>query len=98
MLDTGTKPCIPGRTSRDRPVEHDKRRHKRRHRIEMLFARLKGWRRVATRHDCRPIALLSAITLAAAVMVWLGVLTLRGACRSSSDEDLACAEMTCERW
>ena len=49
LLDRGTKPCIPGRKSRDRPIKHDKRRYKRRHRIEMMFGRLKDWRRVATR-------------------------------------------------
>ncbi len=27
LLDRGTRPCIPGRTSRERPVKHDKRRH-----------------------------------------------------------------------
>ena len=49
LADKGIKPCIPGRTSRDQPIKHDKRRTKRRHRIEMMFGRLKNWRRVATR-------------------------------------------------
>lgn len=43
------KPCIPGRKSRSLPVKYDKRRHKRRNRIEIMFGRLKDWRRVATR-------------------------------------------------
>jgi transposase len=47
--DKGIKPCIPGRKSRGRPVKHDKRRYRRRNRIEIMFGRLKGWRRVATR-------------------------------------------------
>ena len=42
--DRGIKPCIPGRRSRGRPVKHDKRRT----RIEIMFGRLKDWRRVAT--------------------------------------------------
>jgi transposase len=71
LLDRGTKPCIPGRKSRDRPIRHDKRRYKRRHRIEMMFGRLKDWRRVATRYDRCPVVLLSAIALAATVMFWL---------------------------
>jgi transposase len=49
LADKGIKPCIPGRKSRERPIKHDKRRYKRRHRIEMMFGRLKDWRRVATR-------------------------------------------------
>jgi hypothetical protein len=40
----GIKPCIPGRKSRGKPVKHDKRRT----RIEIMFGRLKDWRRVAT--------------------------------------------------
>ncbi|WP_454798533.1 IS5 family transposase [Novosphingobium lindaniclasticum] len=45
----GIKPCIPGRKSRSMPVKYDKHRYKRRNRIEIMFGRLKDWRRVATR-------------------------------------------------
>jgi transposase len=44
LKDKGIKRCIPARTSRGRPGLHDKRRY----RIEIMFGRLKGWRRVAT--------------------------------------------------
>ena len=71
LADKGIKPCIPGRKSRERPIKHDKRRYKRRHRIEMMFGRLKDWRRVATRYDRCPVVFLSAIALAATVMFWL---------------------------
>ena len=37
----GIKPCIPGRKSRLQPVKYDKRRYKRRNRIEIMFGRLK---------------------------------------------------------
>ena len=67
----GINPCIPGRKSRGRPVKHDKRRYKRRNRIEIMFGRLKDWRRVATRYDRCPKVFLSAIALAATVMFWL---------------------------
>ncbi len=50
----GIKPYIPGRKSRGKPITHDKRRCKRRNRIEIMFARLKDWRRVATRYDRCP--------------------------------------------
>jgi transposase len=59
LADKGIKPCIPGRQSRERPIKHDKRRTRRRHRIEMMFGRLKDWRRVATRYDRCPIVFLS---------------------------------------
>jgi len=66
--DKGIKPRIPGRKSRGRPVKLDKRRDKRRNRIEIMFGRLKDWRRVATRYDRCPKVFLSAVALAATVM------------------------------
>ena len=32
LVDKGTKPCIPGRKSRKKPIKYDKRRYKRRNR------------------------------------------------------------------
>jgi transposase len=52
-------------------VRYDKRRYKRRNRIERMFGRLKDWRRVATRYDRCPKVFLSAIALAATVIFWL---------------------------
>lgn len=60
----GIEHCIPGRKSRLKPVNYDKRRYKRRYRIEILFGRLKDWRRVATRYDLCPTVFFSAIALA----------------------------------
>src|SRR5690606_14987698 len=64
-------PCIPGRKSRVTPVKYDKGRYKRRNRIEIMFGRLKDWRRVATRYDRCPKVFLSAVALAATVLFWL---------------------------
>ena len=44
----GIQPCIPGRRSRLEPLRYDTRRYRRRSRIEIMFGRLKDWRRVAT--------------------------------------------------
>ncbi|CAN0653078.1 protein of unknown function [Nitratireductor aquimarinus] len=78
MMPTGTlrftgeaPPTIPGRKPRDKSIKYDKRRYKRRNRIEIMFGRLKDWRRVATRYDRSPMAFLSAIALAATVTFWL---------------------------
>jgi len=49
----------------------DKRRYKRRNRIEIMFGRLKDWRRVATRYDRCPRTVFSAIILAALGIYWL---------------------------
>ena len=71
LKNKGIKACIPGRNSRTKPVKYDKRRYKRRNRIEIMFGRLKDWRRVATRYDRCPKVFLSAIALAATVLFWL---------------------------
>jgi transposase len=71
LVDKGTKHCIPGRKSRKKAAKYDKRRYKRRNRIERMFGRLKDRRRVATRYDRSPTVFLSAIALAATVIFWL---------------------------
>ncbi|GLQ85409.1 DDE transposase [Gluconobacter sphaericus NBRC 12467] len=71
LEEKGIKPCIPGRRSRGKPVKYDKRKYKRRNCIEIMFGRLKDWRRVATRYDRSPTVFFSAICLAATIMFWL---------------------------
>ncbi len=71
LQDKGIKACIPGRKARKLSVKYDKRRYKRRNRIEIMFGRLKDWRRVSTRYDRCPKVFLSAIALAATVLFWL---------------------------
>lgn len=71
LKDKGIRACIPGRKSRGKPINHDKRRYKRRNRTEIIFGRLKDRRRVATHYDRRPKVSLSAVALAATVMFWL---------------------------
>ena len=78
LKDRAIKPCIPGRSSRDKPVTHDTRRHKRRHRIENMLGRLKDWRRVARRFDRCPKVFLSASALAATGPFRLRVLNAKG--------------------
>jgi transposase len=68
LKDKGIKPCIPGRQSRGKLIKHDKRRYKRRKRIEIMFGRLKDWRWVASRYDRCARVFLSAVALAATVM------------------------------
>ena len=71
LKDRGIRACIPGRKQRKTPVKNDKRRYKRRNRIEIMFGRLKDWRRVATRYDRCPKVFFSPIALAAIAMFWL---------------------------
>ena len=71
LQDKGIKPCIPGRKSRGKPIKPDTRRCKRRNSIEIMFRRLKHWRRGATRYGRCPNIFLSAGALAAIVLFWL---------------------------
>ena len=85
LQDKGIRACIPGRKQRKKLVKYDKRRYKRRNRpsrdiasqctagqrYEIMFDRLKDWRRVATRYDRCPKVFLSAIALAVTVIYWL---------------------------
>jgi transposase len=68
LTDMGIAPCIPARSGRKTPIPHDTDLHRKRHRIENTFARLKDWRRFATRYDRCPILFLSACALAATVI------------------------------
>ena len=61
LKDKGIRACIPGRKSRSKTVRYDRRRYKRRNRIEIMFGRLKDWRRIATRYDRCPTAFLGML-------------------------------------
>lgn len=71
LQDKGITPCISGRKSRSKTVRYDTRRDKRCSPIEIMFCRLKDWRRAVTRYDRSPKVFLSAIALATTVMFWL---------------------------
>ena len=71
LKDKGIRACIPGRKQRKNTVKYDKRRYKRRNRIEIMFGRLKDWWRVAMQYDRCLKVFLSAIALAALVIYWL---------------------------
>jgi transposase len=71
LIEMGITPCIPSRIGRKVPIPHDAELYPLRHRIENMFARIKDWRRIATRYDRCPILFLSACALAATVIYWL---------------------------
>lgn len=71
LTERGVNACIPARRGRRSPADHDANLYRKRHRIENLFARLKDWRRIATRYDRCGELFLSAICIAATVIFWL---------------------------
>ena len=71
LAKRGCAPCIPSTKSRKIPLPYDKTLYKQRHRIENMFAKLKDWRRIATRYDRCAHTFFSAICIAAAVTFYL---------------------------
>lgn len=65
------RPCIPGKKNRKVPIDYDKALYKRRYKVENMFAKLKDWRRIATRYDRCAHTFLSSITIAAIVTFYL---------------------------
>ena len=71
LMERGIAPCIPSKSNRTRPIEHDRTLYRQRHKIENMFGRLKDWRRVHTRYDRCAHTFMSAICIAAAVIFYL---------------------------
>lgn len=67
----GTKPCIPPRTNRKNKCRSSKTLYKQRHTIEIMFGRIKDWRRIAMRSDRCAHTFFSAICIAAAFIFYL---------------------------
>ena len=71
LIERGIIACIPSTRSRKVPPPYGRELYRQRHRIETMFARLKDWRRIATRYNRCAHTFLSAITIAATVTYWL---------------------------
>jgi transposase len=66
----GITTCIPSRSNRIADIIYANGLSKTRGRIEIMFGRLKDWRRIAMRYD-RPHTFFSAICVAVTVIFWL---------------------------
>ena len=71
LAERGITPCIPPRSNRKVQYHYDRTLYRQRHKIENVFARIKDWRRVATRYDRCAHTCLSAISIAATDCYWL---------------------------
>lgn len=63
LEEKGIRPCIPGQKSYTTPVNYDRRKYQRRNRIEIMFGRLKNWKRIATRYNRGPTVCLAATVI-----------------------------------
>ncbi len=71
LLARGITPCIPPKKNRKKPISYDKNLYKQRHKIEIMFGRIKDWRRIAMRYDRCAHTFFSALCLAASVIFHL---------------------------
>lgn len=71
LIVRGIEPCIPSKKDRKIELPYDEILYRARHKIENMFAKLKDWRRVATRYDRCAHTFFSAICIAATVAFYL---------------------------
>lgn len=62
LADRKITASIPSRKNRKVPIPHDPELYRQRHKIEIMFGRLKDWRRIHTRYDRCAHTFMSAIT------------------------------------
>ena len=67
----GMQACISPRNGRKTEYACCKTLYRQRHKVECMFAKLKDWRRIATRYDRCAHTFFSAICLAAVVIFYL---------------------------
>jgi putative transposase len=63
----GIAACIPPKSNRVDDIPFDKELYKTRSKIEIVFGRLKDWRRIATRYDHCAHTFFSAVCIAASL-------------------------------
>ena len=69
LAGRGIAACIPSKKNRKAPIPHDAALYKQRQRIEVMFGRLKDWRRVGARYDRCAHTFFSAILVAVATII-----------------------------
>jgi transposase len=72
LTENGIAHCIPSKANRKVHIAHDAALYWQRHKIEIMFGRLKEWRRIHTRYHRCAHTLISAITIATTLTFWLG--------------------------
>jgi transposase len=71
LAEQGAEAVIPSTTSRRQPIPYSKMLYRQRNLIERMFARLKDFRRIATRYDKLARNFIAGAFIAAAVTWWL---------------------------
>jgi transposase len=63
--------CITSKSNCKVHIPHDTILYRQRHKIEIMFGRLKDWRRIHTRYDRCAHTFMSAICIAATIIFWI---------------------------
>jgi transposase len=71
LAERSIQAVIPSSARRTTPIPHDREVYRQRNLIERMFARLKDFRRVATRYDKLARNFLAGLLVAAAIVWWL---------------------------
>ncbi|MFT8814430.1 IS5 family transposase [Acetobacter fabarum] len=71
LADRNITACIPPKKNRKSKPPYNWHLYKKRHLIENIIAKLKDWRRVATRYDRCAHTFISAIHIAASVILYI---------------------------
>jgi transposase len=71
LADRSVKAVIPSTSSRSQPIPYNKKLYRQRNLIERMFARLKDFRRIATRYDKLARNFLASAMIAATAIWWL---------------------------
>jgi transposase len=69
----GMEPCIPSRCPMKIQANYSKSLYATRHRVENFFAKLKDWRRIATRCDRCPRNFLAFVLIASSFISFLSL-------------------------
>ena len=64
VSELGFSPVVPPKSNRTEPWEYDKGLYKKRNEVELLFRRLKKFRRIFTRFDKQDVIFLGFIVFA----------------------------------
>jgi putative transposase len=65
----GAEPCIPARKNRTEPIAYDRHLYGERNVVERFFARIKQFRRVATRYDKKAANFLGFVWVASVAIM-----------------------------
>jgi transposase len=71
LAERNVEAVIPTTTSRRAPILYDVVAYRQRNKVERLWARLKDFRRVATRYDKLAANFLAGVQIAALVAFWI---------------------------